>query len=202
MIVHHPQWQKTRELIADGAIGELAHVEARFSFNNAEDVANIRNKPETGGGALPDIGVYAIGSARWVTRAEPERIRFADLRRENGVDVFARFAFDFPDFTYDGLVSMRLFPRQDVTFHGRKGIITHTCPFNAGVFGEAQVRLERPGMEVTTFRWPGVNHYILQVENFGRTVREGVRYPCPLEFSQGTQAMIDAIYAKAREDGA
>ena len=50
-------------------------------------------------------------------------------------------------------------------------------------------------MVVETHRWPEVNHYVLQVENFGRSVRDGAAYPCPLEFSQGTQAMIDMVLA-------
>jgi hypothetical protein len=36
---------------------------------------------------------------------------------------------------------------------------------------------------------------VLQVEAFGRSVREGVPYACPLEFSRGTQAMIDMVLA-------
>ena len=50
MIVHHPQWQLTRKLIADGAIGRLAHVTGAFSFDNRMDIGNIRNRAETGGG--------------------------------------------------------------------------------------------------------------------------------------------------------
>ena len=46
-------------------------------------------------------------------------------------------------------------------------------------------------------RWPGVNHYVLQVENFGRAMRGEAAYPCPLEFSKGTQAMIDMVFEAA-----
>lgn len=47
MIVHHPQWHLARRLIGEGAIGNLAHVEGRFSFDNRTDVDNIRNKAAT-----------------------------------------------------------------------------------------------------------------------------------------------------------
>lgn len=70
-----------------------------------------------------------------------------------------------------------------------------TCPFNASVFGQAELTLERAGMVVETTRWPGVNHYVLQVENFGQSILEGAEYPCPLEFSRGTQSMIDMVWA-------
>ncbi len=71
MIVHHPQFIRARELVAEGAIGRIEHVDAAFSYDNRTDPGNIRNRPETGGGSIPDIGVYTFGSARFVTGAEP-----------------------------------------------------------------------------------------------------------------------------------
>ena len=32
MIVHHPQWQRARDLVQGGAIGELRHVDVNFSY--------------------------------------------------------------------------------------------------------------------------------------------------------------------------
>ena len=194
MIVHHPQWQRAKELYESGAIGKLVLVDGVFSYDNRSDPGNIRNKPETGGGSLPDIGVYTFGSARFVTGEEPDTVQ-STIRRENGVDVFAHVTADFPSFRYSSITSMRMFPRQEMTFHGEEGVLKVTCPFNANVFGMAQITLERDGMSVTTERWPGVNHYVLQVENFGRAVRGEAVYPSPLEFSRGTQRMIDMVLA-------
>ena len=193
MIVHHPQWIRARELVQGGAIGDLRHVEASFSFHNAE-ASDIRNQPETGGGGLPDIGVYAFGSVRFVTGQEPVAIRHANIRYENGVDVYAQVAAEFDGFEYSGMVSMRLFPRQEVTFHGDKGVLKMLCPFNANVFGQAEMTLETEGMRVVHERWPGVDHYRNQVEAFTAAIG-GAEYACPLEFSRGTQAMIDMVYA-------
>jgi predicted dehydrogenase len=200
MIVHHPQFIRARDLVQGGAIGQLCHVDCHFSYNNAADMTNIRNRPETGGGALPDIGVYAIGAARFVTGTEPLSVEWADIRRENGVDVVSRFSAAFPGFSYSGLVSMRMFNRQEITFTGDEGLLRLTCPFNPNVHDMPRLELETAGMTVTVERFPGVNHYILQVENFGRSVREGVAYPCPLEFSRGTQAMIDMVFAAGGRD--
>lgn len=194
MIVHHPQWQRARDLVQGGAIGRLVHVDAAFSFNNAAEVQNIRNRPDTGGGGLRDIGVYTFGSVRFVTGEEPQAVPYALLRYENEVDVFAQVAATFPGFSYSATVSMRMFPRQEVVFHGDAGVLRVTVPFNANVFGQAEITVETAGMQIRTERFPGVNHYVHQVENFGRTLREGAAYPCPLEFSRGTQAMMDMVY--------
>ncbi|PJI92431.1 putative dehydrogenase [Yoonia maricola] len=194
MIVHHPQFIRARELVQGGAIGDLVHVDATFSFFN-DDTNNIRNKPEAGGGGLRDIGVYTFGAARFVTGQEPIAVPYAKLRLENDVDVFAQVAADFPNFSYAATVSMRMFPRQEITFHGEKGVLTLTCPFNANVFDAATLTLENADNTVTTERWPGVNQYVLQVENFCNSVQTGADYPCPLEFSRGTQHMMDMVFA-------
>ncbi len=196
MIVHHPQFQRARELVQGGAIGRLGYVDTAFSFDLPRN-DNIRNRPETGGGALGDIGVYILGAARFVTGAEPQAITHAEIDWEGGVDVTARITARFPAFSYQAMISMRLAQRQQITFHGDKGVLRLTCPFNAGVYDQAELWLDRPDHPRQIERWPGVNQYVLQVEAFGRSVRTGTPYACPLEFSRGTQAAIDAVIAKA-----
>ena len=193
MIVHHPQFIRARELVRGGAIGALKHVEAAFSYFN-DDAGNIRNQADKGGGGLRDIGVYTIGAARFVSGPEPDKITHARIDLTNGVDTYAQFTADFPGFSYQSMVSTRLAPRQEVVFHGDKGVLTLTCPFNANVFDMAQLVLETGGQKVSE-RWPAVNHYVCQVENFVQSVQTGADYPCPLEFSRGTQHMMDMVFA-------
>ena len=194
MIVHHPQFQRARDLVQGGAIGRLVHVDATFSYFN-DDPGNIRNQKDAGGGGLPDIGVYTFGSARFVTGQEPVSVPHAHIRYENGVDVFAQVAATFPGFTYSAVVSMRLFPRQQITFHGEQGVLQLTCPYNANLFDMAELVLETETGKRSRERWPAANHYVLQVEAFEASVRDGTPYPCPLEFSRGTQEMMDMVFA-------
>lgn len=200
MVVHHPQWQRARALVAEGAIGRILHVDAAFSYDNRADPANIRNRPETGGGSIPDIGVYAYGSVRWVTGAEPVWLQ-SRIRRENGVDVFAQVWGDMEGpggrFTYGAMTSMRLPARQEVTFQGETGFIRMTGPFNAGLFAEAQLHMIRPGQPDHVERFPGARQYRDQVEAFCRSVRTGAAYAWTLEDARGTQAMIDMVLAGA-----
>ncbi len=197
MPVHHPQHIRARELVQSGAIGELRHVEAFFSYNNESAPGNIRNRPETGGGALPDIGVYIFGSARFVTGADATAVDFAKIAFENGVDVKAQVIASFPGFSYGGVVSMRLAARQEIAFFGSKGVLRILCPWNANVHDLAEISLET-SRSVVTERFPTDNHYVHQVENFSRSVRTGAAYGCPLEFSRGTQVMIDMTFAADR----
>jgi predicted dehydrogenase len=198
MIVHHPQWQLARSLVQDGTIGDLVHVMGAFSYNNAQDTTNIRNDPALGGGAIPDIGVYTYGSTRFVTGQEPKEILMADIHWENGVDVWSTVQADFGKFKATLTNSMRMAARQVMTFHGSHGHVQLTAPFNPSVYDQAEVTLETQDGGRQTWRFPAVNHYVEQLQNFAKTVNEGADYPCPLEFSQGTQAMIDRVFAKAR----
>ena len=197
MIVHHPQFHRARALLQSGAIGTLRHVDAVFSYYN-DDAGNIRNQAAAGGGGLPDIGVYTFGSVRFVTGQEPLAIPYAHIEFEAGVDTFVQMSAAFQGFTYNAVVSMRAFPRQEVVFHGDKGVMRLTCPFNSNVHDQAEIHLETAGKTVTVERFPGVDQYVLQVEAFCNTVRTGADYACPLEFSRGTQAMIDMTFAAGR----
>ena len=196
MIVHHPQWRKARALLHEGKIGTLTDAQVRFSFNNP-DPENIRNQSGTGGGGLPDIGVYAFGSVRYVTGEEPLEILSTDISWEYDVDTRAHVTARFPSFHYTGMVSTRMAPYQEALFHGDEGVIRLTAPFNPQVYGQAEVTLQTADGTVTTWRFPSDNHYVHQVEAFNRSLTDNVAYPCPLEFSKGTQQMIDMVYAAA-----
>lgn len=203
MIVHHPQWQRAKDWLEAGEIGQLRHVDAAFSYNNASEPGNIRNRPDTGGGSLRDIGVYTLGSMRFVTGAEPVDVA-ARVIMEAGVEVFADVTAMMHGptgrFTYRSMTSMRLANRQEVVFQGDKGMIrVGSAPFNANVHDVAEVELHLPGQRVITDRFPTANHYKLQVEAFCRSVRTGAAYPCPLEFVRGTQVMMDKVRACAVE---
>lgn len=204
MITHHPQWHRAKEWLEAGEIGTLRHVDAAFSFH-LTDAGNIRNRPETGGGSLRDIGVYTFGSARFVTGAEAVAME-SRLARENGIDTFAlvfgRMEGNGHAFTYHSMTSMRLYNRQVVTFQGDRGMIRlEGGPFNANVNDMAEAELHVQGNRVISDRFPAAPQYKLQVEAFGRSIRDGVPYPCPLEFVRGTQAMMDMAYDGAVEIG-
>ena len=195
MIVHHPQWQKAKALLAEGAVGRLRHVDAAFSYFNP-DPDNIRNQADVGGGSLRDIGVYTMGSVRWATGEEPRGLT-ARIEWERGIDATAHVTARFPSFSYQAMTSMRMAPRQEIVFHGTDAVLRVTAPFNAGLFGEEKLVLERADQTIEQFRYPGTNQYKLQVEAFGRSVCDGSPYAWTLEDARGTQAMIDSAFAAA-----
>lgn len=196
MIVHHPQWQRARDIVQSGQIGKLVHVEGVFTYNNASEPENVRNDAAKGGGGIPDIGVYTYGATRFVTGQEPVTITHADLTFENGVDTIARVSAQFDGFTAHWVNSMRMHPFQEMLFMGDAGWLRLSAPFNPAIFGEARIEVRNSAGEWVE-RFPTENHYVSQVEAFGRTIRTGAAYAWTLEDAKGTQAMIDAVYAAA-----
>ena len=198
MIVHHPQWQRARQMVADGAIGRVIHITGGFSYDNSDDPQNIRNQAAMGGGGLRDIGVYVLGSARYVMGAELENIS-AKIRLESGFDTFASMQGNMGEATYSAYVSTRMHPHQEMVFHGSEGVLRLTAPFNANIFGEARIELHQPNLGLRVEKFPAANHYVQQVEAFGHSIRTGAAFPWTLEQARGTQEAIDKVLAIGTE---
>lgn len=200
MVTYHPQWHKVRSLIAEGAIGTLKHVQGAFSYFN-QDADNMRNKPELGGGALPDIGVYPSVTTRIATGAEPVSVS-ATVKRDAKfkTDIYASCRVDFGSFEMSMYVSTQMALRQEMAFHGNKGWIELKAPFNAGLYDADVVTLHNGDhSEAQSFRFAGVNQYQLQIEAFARAVQSGdLSEIFSLEDSIKNQKLIDAIYAAGK----
>ncbi|MEL7272540.1 MAG: Gfo/Idh/MocA family oxidoreductase [Pseudomonadota bacterium] len=201
MVTYHPQWHKVRDLLAQGAIGRLRHVQGVFSFFT-RDETNTRNIVAMGGGALPDIGVYPTVTTRFATGKEPQRVR-ARVERDAtfGTDIFTTAEMDFGDFSLSMMVSTQLALRQEMVFHGETGFISLSTPFNAGLYDADVVTLRNQDHSgEQRFRFSGVNQYKLQIEAFSRAVRGSKEAIFSLEESTLNQRAIDAIY-RAGESG-
>jgi xylose dehydrogenase (NAD/NADP) len=72
MYRHNPQTKRAKELVDEGAIGELRLVRASFSYS-LYDETNIRLRPELQGGALMDVGCYTVSGSR-LFAGEPEKV--------------------------------------------------------------------------------------------------------------------------------
>jgi predicted dehydrogenase len=202
MVTYHPQWIKVRDLIAQGAIGRLRHVQGAFSYYNV-DPTNMRNQLSLGGGALPDIGVYPTVTTRFSTGKEPLRIQ-ATIERDKtfGTDIYSSIRADFGDFELSFYLSTQMAARQMMAFHGDKGFIEVASPFNAGLYDHHRVELHNQNhSEATVFRFAGAQQYRLEVEAFARAARGGKDEVFTLENSVLNQKVIDAIFRAGDKDG-
>ncbi|HUB51341.1 MAG TPA: Gfo/Idh/MocA family oxidoreductase, partial [Terracidiphilus sp.] len=128
MIRSFHQWLRLRELLDQGRIGELRSVAGVFSYFNT-DPANIRNRVETGGGAVYDIGCYLIHSSRLAFGHEPTRV-VATIDRDPGLgtDRLASAILEFPSGHAIFTCGTQLIPYQRIHFLGTRGRIEIEIP--------------------------------------------------------------------------
>lgn len=202
MVTYTPVWQKVRSLIAEGAIGRLQHVQGVFTYFN-RDPGNMRNIPELGGGALPDIGVYPTIATRFATGKEPLRVQAVTRRDpEFGTDIYSSIKADFGDFELSFYVATQLANRQAMVFHGTDGFIEVKSPFNADRWGAEEIELtNRSHNESTVFRFPDSRQYKREAEAIARAAKGENEEVVTLESSKLNQTFIDAIYRASEKDG-
>jgi len=201
MVTYHPQWLKVKDLLARGTIGTLRQVDAAFTYFN-KDPDNMRNRPELGGGVIPDIAVYPTVVTRFATGREPVRLHATvEFDPDFGTDRYASVRAEFDTFELTFYLSTQLANRQSIVFHGDKGFIELSAPFNSNLYEGDEVRVHSKNHgETRVYRYTGINQYRLQVEAFTRAARGKKQQLFSLEDSKLNQRVLDAIY-KAGKSG-
>lgn len=202
MVTYTPVWHKVRELLREGAIGRLRHVQGAFTYFN-RDPGNMRNIPSLGGGALPDIGVYPTITTRFVTGLEPVRVQAVTERdAEFGTDIYSSVKADFGSFEMSFYIATQMANRQIMVFHGDQGFIEVKSPFNADRWGAEEVELSNQSHGTSQiFRFPDSRQYRREVEAFAKAAAGEAAEVVTLESSKANQRFIDAIYRASEKDG-
>ncbi len=173
MIRTHPQWLAVKDLVASGRIGELRSMLGAFSYTN-RDPANIRNRPEFGGGALMDIGCYLVNTSRFIFGREPLRVtgaieRDPDMR----TDRLTSILLDFGTGHAAGTCSTQMVPYQ------QPANSWHDGPHRAADSLQRPTRPAQPHHRRhrcrSLWRWPVEyrRRHLQPVHNPGRSVLEG-----------------------------
>lgn len=196
MIRFHPKWQKAKALVDNGYIGKVTHIHSVFSYNN-QDPSNIRNIPEIGGGALLDIGCYAINTARYILDKAPARvISMIEKHPDFGTDMTTSAMLDYGDVRSLFTVSTAVFPQQQVKVFGTEGTVTVTIPFNdiSEIPGRILFENGETSMEIEV---DPVNQYRLMFEAFADSITHNTEVPLPLSDSLLNMKTIDAVFKSA-----
>ena len=199
MVRFHPQWQRARELVRSGALGELRTVQAFFSYFNRQS-DNIRNRADVGGGALYDIGCYAVVAGRFLFEAEPLRvITLMDRDPDFQTDRTTSALLDFGggrrlDFT----VSTQSVPFQRVQAIGTQQRLELVIPFNAPLGGNTDLLLDNGsqigGVSALRETTATCDMYTLQGDAFSQAVRGEIPLPYGLDDAICNMRIIDALF--------
>ena len=192
MYRHHPQWQRAKLLVDRGKIGELRAIQSFFAYYNvAPD--NIRNRPESGGGALMDIGCYAVSLARWLFEAEPLRVCgvteldpvFQTDRQFSGIMIFGAGTATFTCGT-------QLAPYQRVNILGTDGRIEIEIPFNAPPDQVCRMWYQS-GNQIEEINLEVCDQYTLQGDLMAKAIIDDTPEPTPLSDAVANMQVIDAL---------
>ena len=85
-IYHMPVYAKLKEIIDSGALGRVNLITVNFGSFKEYDMNNRFFNRDLAGGAMLDIGVYALSLIRWFMRFDPERMHTDVRLAPTGVD--------------------------------------------------------------------------------------------------------------------
>ncbi|KFG69882.1 Gfo/Idh/MocA family oxidoreductase [Microvirga sp. BSC39] len=202
MVRYHPQWQRAREIIRGGEIGELRSIQVIFSYFNVNP-ADIRNRADIGGGGLLDIGCYAVVAGRYFFDAEPTRTTaLMDRDPTSRVDRTTSALLDFGKgrqliFT----VSTQSVPFQRIQLLGSKGRVEIEIPFNAPPDRPTRILIDdgsaHGGLSAKAIEFPVIDQYEQQGAAFSRAIRGEAALDYGLQDALMNMRILDAIRRSA-----
>ncbi len=193
MYRHHPQWQRVRDLLDEGAIGQVRLVRGSFCVR-LDKPGDHRWSARMGGGALWDLTCYPINAARYVMRGEPLRVTaMADVRTPEGVDASSQACLEFAGGVQVS-VAASLVAGFDQSFVivGDEGVIELSRPFVPG-WSAVPVALRRRDGTARVIEVQGANHFLHQMEHFASLAQNPAMSAWPAEDGAGNVAACEAV---------
>ncbi len=188
------KFTKVRELIREGAIGEICLVHtiiAQDCLNIFQPGASWRADPElSGGGHFMDTGSHINDILLWTTGLEPQKVQAFIKQEGTLVDVLTAVAVEFTNGAVGTMAYTSLAPewREEFTFYGTEGEIR---------FGATEpLRLNRRGEDIVLPRTSGRGKHPLL--NFIDAIQGQAEVQAPPLCGLRVAQLTEAAYASAR----
>jgi predicted dehydrogenase len=168
MFRHNPQTKRLKELVDDGAIGELRVIRSAFSYG-LYDESNIRLRTDVDGGALMDVGCYCVSGSRLLA-GEPVEAHAVRRLGPTGTDWVTAGVLRFPNdvvATFD--CGTALTNRDELEAIGSEGSLFVDDPWHVNV-PLIEVR-SRDGAVLDRICVEKQDSYRLELENMSEAIR-------------------------------
>jgi len=203
MVRFHPQWQRARDIVRSGELGEVRAIRAVFSYYNM-DPANVRNMADIGGGGIMDIGCYPVVGSRFLFEAEPKRVvALVDRDPTFKTDRQASIIADFGNGRQLSFIcSTQLVPHKSVEVIGTKGRVEIKIPFNAPPDTATAIDIDHGAALGGTLARREiirpVDQYTEEAEAFALAVLGEQPLPYGIEDAIQQMRILDAIFESER----
>jgi D-xylose 1-dehydrogenase (NADP+, D-xylono-1,5-lactone-forming) len=166
MYRHNPQTKRLRELVDQGAIGELRLIRSAFSYS-LYDEENIRLRPDVEGGALMDVGCYCVSGSR-LLGGEPQTVYAQAWFGPTGTDWVFAATLRFPGDVIALFDCGTALPERDeLEAIGSEGSLFLDDPWHCTV----PVIERRLAGDVERIELEPVDSYRLELENVSDAIR-------------------------------
>jgi len=192
MYRHNPQTARLRQLVDEGAIGDLRLVRSCFSYS-LYDVDNIRLRTDVEGGSLMDVGCYCISGSRLLA-GEPEQLYGQQFVGPSGTDWVFTGSMRFPgDVLAQFDCGTALTDRDELEAIGTEGSLFVDDPWHCA---EPVIELRRPdGVERIEHAY--ADSYQLEVENVSDAIRGEAALLLGREDAVAQVRAIEALHRSA-----
>lgn len=195
-----PHHLECMRLAREGEFGTLRHIEAGFGFRIADypigDLKRWRLEHElAGGGALMDVGIYALQACRYLTGEEPTSVMAREIKtapeKFAEVDETILWSMDFPG----GVVA------NCSTTYNFGGINKFIATADKGQFG-LEPAYSYSGIEGfagdRSIDKPQIDQFAREMDAFSEAVQAGRPSKVSGEEGLRDQLVMDAIYESVR----
>jgi predicted dehydrogenase len=200
----HPRVRLAQQALA--SIGPVRHVAAGFTFAG-QLAGNYRLEASRGGGALYDVGCYAVSACLWaVGRGLPDDV-VARSEFSGGVDLDTRAILTWePDAEHPGAeaevhAGISSGDGQWLVLRGEQGEVElREAPYTAWKDDATELWVS-DGAGTERRALPPADPYRLMVQEFGSVLRGAAGWVLPVAQSRQTAAVLDAARASAAAGG-
>ncbi len=178
----------------EGELGEIRFFQGLSGFDIGDPDQWRLDKSLAGGGAMMDIGIYAINGARYMVGEEPEWVTAQETKTKpekfkEGVDETIQFQLGFPSGAVASCLSTYNMSHLDRFFlNGEKGFASLNPATGYGpIEGEThEGKLKKPHE----------THQTVQMDEMAKIILEGNQPKIPVDGAEGLKDLkiIDAIY--------
>ncbi|GAA4438736.1 Gfo/Idh/MocA family oxidoreductase [Ravibacter arvi] len=179
----------------EGEFGRIRFFQGLSGFKIGDPSQWRMQKKLAGGGALMDIGIYAVNGARYMVGEEPiwvtaQETKTDPERFKEGVDETIQFQLGFPGGAVASCLSTYNMSYLDRFFlNGEKGF-AEMQPSTG--YGPLKARTHKGELDI-----PHVTHQTLQMDGMAALLLDGKKPLVPVDGEEGLKDLkiLDAIYA-------